>query len=142
MMGRETNFCGEWEIPLFFWLSYIANYIYWPMKTQTSPQVLLQQMAQIQHMERGKLCVMSQGRGGPYYNHQTWENGKNTSRYVPGPQVGAVAQAIAGYQRFESLAEQYVELMVQKTREEMAAGFKKKTSLPSSSWPRTRKSKS
>jgi len=112
------------------------------MNTKSSPQSVVNDMAQIQHMERGKLCVMSQGRGGPYYNHQTWENGKNTSRYVPGPQVGAVAQAIAGYQRFESLAEQYVELMVQKTREEMAAGFKKKTSLPSSSWPRTRKSKS
>jgi hypothetical protein len=112
------------------------------MKTQTSPQVLLQQMAHIQQMERGKLCVMGQGPGGPYYNHQTWENGKNTSRYVPGPQVEAMAQAIAGYQRFEGLAEQYVHLMVQKTREEMAAGFKKKTLRPKSSWPKRRKSSS
>jgi hypothetical protein len=107
------------------------------MKTQTSPQVLLQQMAQIQQMERGKLCIMGQGPGGPYYNHQTWENGKNTSRYVPGPQVEAMAQAIAGYQRFESMAGQYVQLM-----EEMAAGFKKKTSRPMSSWPRKGKSSS
>jgi hypothetical protein len=112
------------------------------MKTQTSPHVLLQQMAQIQQMERGKLCVMGQGPGGPYYNHQTWENGQNTSRYVPGPQVEAMAQAIAGYQRFESLAAQYVQLMVEKTREEMAAGFKKKTSRPTSSWPRKGKSSS
>jgi len=28
-------------------------------------------------MERGKLCLMHQGSYGPYYNHQTWENGKN-----------------------------------------------------------------
>jgi hypothetical protein len=56
--------------------------------------------------------------------------------------VEAVAQAIAGYQRFESLAEQYVQLMVQKTREEMAAGFKKKTSRPMSSWPKRGKSSS
>ena len=112
------------------------------MKTQTSPQVLLQQMAQIQHMERGKLCVMGHGPEGPYYNHQTWEKGKNASRYVPGPQVEAMEQAIAGYQRFESLAEQYVQLMVQKTREDMAAGFKKKTSHPISSWPKKGKSSS
>ena len=112
------------------------------MKTNLSPQVLLQQMARIQQMECGKLCVMGQGPGGPYYNHQRWENGKNTSRYVPGPQVAAVAQAIAGYQRFESLAEQYVQLMVQKTREEMAAGFKKKTLRPKSSWPKRRNSSS
>ena len=112
------------------------------MKTATSPQVLLQQMAQIQHMERGKLCVMGQGPGGPYYNHQTWENGRNTSRYVPGPQVKGMEEAIAGYQRFESVAEQYVQLMVQKTREEMAAGFKKKTLRPKSSWPKRRKSSS
>jgi len=112
------------------------------MKMQTSPQVLLQQMAQIQQMERGKLCVMGRGPSGPYYNHQTWENGKNSSHYVPGPQVEAMAQAIAGYQRFESLAEQYVQLMVQRTREEMAAGFKKKTPRPMSSWPRRGKSSS
>lgn len=112
------------------------------MKTQTSPQVLLQRMAQIQQMERGKLCVMGQGPGGPYYNHQTWENGKNTSRYVPRAQAEAMAQAIAGYQRFEGLAEQYVQLMVQKTREEMAAGSKKKTSRPISSWPKKWKSSS
>jgi hypothetical protein len=86
-------------------------------------------MAQIQHMERGKLCVMGQGPGGPYYNHQTWENGKNTSRSVPGPQVEAMEETIAGHQRFENLAEQYVQLMAQKTREEMAAGFKKKTAF-------------
>jgi hypothetical protein len=110
------------------------------MKTPVSPQGLLQQMAQIQHMERGKLCVMGQGSGGPYYNHQTWEKGKNTSRYVPSSQVEAMTQAIEGYQRFETLSEQYVQLMVQKTREEMAAGLKKKTSRPESSWRRKRKS--
>ena len=103
------------------------------MKTQTSPHVLLQQMAQIQQMERGKLCVIGQGPEGPYYNHQTWENGKNASRYVPRPQVEAMEKVIAGYQRFESLTEQYVQWMVQKTRGEMAAGFKKKTLRPISS---------
>jgi len=141
-LGVRRNIAGNVNSPLFFWPGYIDNYIMWPMKIQTLPQVLLQQMAQIQQMERGKLCVMGQGSGGPYYNHQTWENGKNTSRYVPGPQVEAMAEAIAGYQRFENLAQQYVQLMVQKTREEMAAGLKKKTRRPKSSWPKRRKSSS
>ncbi len=110
------------------------------LKTPLSPQALLQQMAQIQHMERGKLCVMGQGSGGPYYNHQAWEKSKNTSRYVPASQVEAMTRAIAGYQQFASLSEQYVQLMVQKTREEMAAGIEKKTPRPAFSWRRRRKS--
>jgi len=110
------------------------------MNDQKSPQVLLQQMAQIQRMERGKLCVIRQGADGPFYNHQTWENGKNTSRYVPRDQVDALEQALAGYQSFESLSKEYVRLLVEKTRAERAAGFKKKRPRRQSSWPRTRKS--
>ncbi len=52
------------------------------MNTQTTPQSVLKS-AQIQHMERGKLCILREGPEGPYYNHQSWENGKNVSRYVP-----------------------------------------------------------
>jgi hypothetical protein len=40
------------------------------------------------------------------------------------------------------LTEQYVELLVEKTRAEREAGSKKKTRLPNSSLPRTRKSSS
>jgi len=111
------------------------------MNNKITPQVLLQQMAQIQQMERGKLCVIRQGPAGPYYNHQTWENGKNISRYVPRQEVEAVEQAIAGYQKFVALSEQYVQLMVGETRAERAAGVKKKHLPPKSSWPKTRKSK-
>jgi hypothetical protein len=110
------------------------------MTTPNSPQVLLQQMAQIQHMERGKLCILRQGPDGPYYNHQTWENGKNTTHYVPRQQVEALAEAIAGYQNFARLTGQYVELMVEKTRAERTAGLKKKTPPRKSAWPRKRKS--
>ena len=110
------------------------------MNDQKSPQVLLQQMAQIQRMERGKLCVIRQGADGPFYNHQTWENGKNTSRYVPRDQVGALAEAIAGYQSFESLSQEYVRVMVEKTRAEREAGSKKKLPRRKSSSPRKRKS--
>ena len=40
-------------------------------------------MAQIQQMQRGKLCVMGQVPGGPFYNHQTWETGKTLPAMSP-----------------------------------------------------------
>ena len=112
------------------------------MNTPITPQSLLQQIAQIQQLERGKLCVIRQGPDGPYYNHQTWENGQNVSCYVARDQVPALQQAIAGYEQFEALVEQYVQLKVRQTRAERAAGSKKKTARPNSSWPKTRKSNS
>ena len=80
----------------------------------STPQTLLKQMGQIQDMERGKLCPMQDGR---YFNHQTWEQGRNVVRYVPAEQVAPLRASIAGYQRFARLAEQYVALMVQRTRQ-------------------------
>jgi hypothetical protein len=38
------------------------------------------QKAQIQPLERGKLCIIRHGPDGPYYKYPTWENGKNVSR--------------------------------------------------------------
>jgi len=110
------------------------------MNAQITPQSLLQQIAQIQHMERGKLCVLRQGSQGPYYNHQTWENGKNLSRYVPRDDVPALQQAIAGFEQFQNLIDQYAQMVIERTRAELASGTKKKTPPPQSSWPRTRKS--
>lgn len=111
------------------------------MKTSLSPSDLLRQIALIQRMERGKLCVIRHGPSGPYYNHQSWEAGKNTSRYVPADQVAAMQEAIAGWRQFEALIEQYANCVIEKTRQEMAAGAKKKT-RPISSWPKSRKSSS
>jgi len=110
------------------------------MNALFAPQSILQQIAQIQHMERGKLCVLRQGPQGPYYNHQTWENGKNVSRYVPPNAVPALQQAIAGYEQFQNLTHQYAQMIIQQTRAEMAAGLKKKTRRPKSSWLKMRKS--
>jgi hypothetical protein len=110
------------------------------MNAPITPQSLLQQIAQIQHMERGKLCVLREGPPGPYYNHQTWENGRNVSRYVPQDQVPALQQAIAGYERFQNLTDQYAQIIIQQTRADLAAGLKKKTPRPKSSWPKTKKS--
>lgn len=107
----------------------------------TLPQRLLQQIAQIEGMERGKLCVMREGPTGPYYNHQNWEDGKNVSRYVPQEEVADLQKALAGYQTFQSLSEQYVDLIVKRTRQERSAAQKKDPPL-NSSGPSRKKSRS
>lgn len=110
--------------------------------TPITPHSLLQQMAQIQQMERGKLCILRHGPNGPYYNHQTWENGRNVSRYVPPDQLEAMQQAIAGYEQFQSLVKQHVEQVVQSTRAQREAGSKKKTAASISTSLKRRKSSS
>jgi len=76
---------------------------------------LLKRMAEIERMERGKLCPMT---GRPHYNHQTWRNGRNEARYVPAREVKALQKAIKGYQLFIKLAEQYVDEVIRLTRRE------------------------
>ena len=110
------------------------------MNSTMTPTSLLQQIAQIQYMEPGSLHIIREGPCGPYYNHQSYEDGKHVSRYVPQAQVPQLQEAIDGYKRFEDLVENYAKLMVQKTRDERSSGLKKKR--PNSSSPKTRKSKS
>jgi hypothetical protein len=111
------------------------------MDTKLTPESLLQQIAQIQHLDRGTVSVLRQGPQGPYYNHQCYENGRNVSRYVPPAQVPELQAAIEGYHQVQELMAQYVQLMVERTRAERTGGAKKKNlSRRESSWPRTRKS--
>jgi hypothetical protein len=127
-------------IPLFFGAK-VYTYVYiYAMNTDSTPQSLLKQIAQIQRMEPGKLCVIGQGPNGPYYNLQCRERGKTLSRYVPGDQSAVVAEHTANYRRFQDLVSQYAEMVVAHTRAEREAGAKKKTPRPKSSSPRTRKS--
>lgn len=109
------------------------------MNAALTPQELLNQIAQIQRMERGKLCVLRQGPTGPYFNCQSHEKGKNFSRYVPQDQLPAYREAIAGYHKFQELTEQYAQQVIEKTRAELAASKKKSRSRRNSSLPRTRK---
>ena len=109
------------------------------MKHLNSTQIL-QQIAQIQHMEPGKLCVIRQGPKGPYYNLQCREQGKTLTRYVPPDQVEVLTQHTANYQRFQELVGQYAQLIIEQTRAARMGGLKKKTSRPRSSWPKTRRS--
>lgn len=110
------------------------------MNSKPAPQSLLHEIAQIQHLDRGTLSVIRQGPAGPYYNHQCYENGRNVSRYVPAEQVPDLKAALEGYRQVQSLMAQYVQLMVEKTRDERLARSKKKTQRPNSSWRKTRKS--
>jgi hypothetical protein len=88
-------------------------------------QHLLQQIAAIPAMERGKLSTYSfkerSGASGPYYKLQHWENGKNQTRYVPTDEVPALQAALAGYAQYRQLAEQYAELVITETRQNIAS---------------------
>jgi hypothetical protein len=100
------------------------------MKTPITPESVLQNLAQIQRLDRGSVSVIRQGPAGPYYNHQRYENGRNVSRYVPTEQVAEFQAALADYQRFQQLVRQYVELLVARTRAERQAGSKKAPPTP------------
>jgi hypothetical protein len=101
---------------------------------------ILQQIAHIQAMERGKLSIIKESAAGPFYKLQAREHGKNRTRYVPREQVPAVQDAIEGYKQFQALTEQYAEEVITQTRTALAAGSKKKPSPRRSSSPRSRKS--
>ena len=85
------------------------------MKT---PQALLKEIAAIRAMERGTLCRM---RSGPYFNHQTWQDGRNRVRYVSKTEFTALRDAIAGYRRFLTLTRQYADLIIHRSRAERLA---------------------
>lgn len=85
------------------------------MELTSKMKRLLERMAKIERMERGKLCRMT---GRSHYNHQTWHNGRNEVRYVPASEVAALEKAIEGYRLFISLAEQYADEVIRLTRRE------------------------
>jgi len=85
------------------------------MKHTKRMERLLEHMAAVERMERGKLCRMG---GRPHYNHQTWQNGKNVVRYVPKGEVEELKRDIAGYQQFMNLAEQYADEVIKACRRE------------------------
>jgi hypothetical protein len=85
------------------------------MKNTKKMTRLLERMAAIERMERGKLCRMG---GRPHYNHQTWRNGRNEVRYVPKDEVAELKKDIAGYQLFIKLAEEYADEVIRASRRE------------------------
>lgn len=110
------------------------------MSSSISLPHVLQQIARIKSMERGKLSVIKESASGAFYKLQARENGKNHTRYIPRQQVPAIQQAIEGYKQFQSLTGQYAQEVITQTRAAIAAGSKKKPSPRKSSWRRNRKS--
>lgn len=108
-----------------------------------SKQHLLQQIAAIPAMERGKLSAYSfkerSGAAGPYHKLQHWHNGKNQTRYIPADELATVEAALAGYARYQQLTEEYAQLVIEETRQNLAASKKSISRRPSSS-PKRRKS--
>jgi hypothetical protein len=81
-------------------------------------------------MERGKLCVIRQSPNGPYYNLQSWEKGRNITRYVPRDQVPILEADIKAYEQFQALVEEYAQLVIDQTRAQRMIGLKKKNQHP------------
>ena len=106
------------------------------MSNRLTKQQLLQRIAAIPDMERGKLSSYSftarSGAAGPYYKLQHWQDGQNHTRHIPAEELPAVKAALAGYAQYQQLTEQYAELVIAETRQSIAAS-KKSQSLPPSS---------
>jgi hypothetical protein len=106
------------------------------MSHRLTKQQLLQRIAAIPAMERGKLSPYSfkerSGSTGPYYKLQHWQNGQNHTRHIPADELSAVEAALAGYAQYEQLTDQYAQLVIAETRQ-CTAALKKSKSLPPSS---------
>jgi len=102
------------------------------MKTHSKrPDGLLQQIADIERMEPGKLCAIGHGKNGTYYNLQCREHGKSVSRYVPQDQVERVRENTGNYHTFQKLVDEYAQEIITRTREERLEGKKKGRALSS-----------
>ena len=101
------------------------------MECEQRRQEILREINSITRMERGKLCVQSQGPDKPpFYKLQCWHQGKNQTRYVPAAEVASVQAALAEHERFQELAEEFVELTVQQTHSSDASERKKTPARP------------
>ena len=101
------------------------------MNSPQNPDILrrrdeiLQEMAKIDRMQRGTLSeqffkTKKAGREvihGPYYVLQQWMNGKHCSQRVPAKEILPVRGAIEGRERFEKLAQEFIEITERLTRE-------------------------
>lgn len=105
---------------------------------------LLEQMAAIPAMERGKLSpyVLKERShtASPHFKLQRWQEGKNHTRHVSADELPAVQSALAGYAQYRELTEQYAQLVIQETRQNIAGAKKKNQSRPKSASPRKKKS--
>jgi hypothetical protein len=87
------------------------------MKAEQRRREILQEINTITRMERGKLCLQSRRPSSPpFHKLQCWHRGRNQTRYVPAEEVSSVQEALAGHERFQQLAEEFVDLTITQTR--------------------------
>lgn len=87
------------------------------MHSQRSPETILQDIAAIRVMERGKISEIRRAGGKVYYNLQFWTAGKNRCEYVPAKHVDEVRQALANHSRYRELVEEYATVVERNTRQ-------------------------
>jgi hypothetical protein len=110
------------------------------MSLGRTPEDILRDMMAIPSMERGKLCEMRTKSGGRYYNLQFWREGRNRCEYVSKDRLPAVQNAVANYQRFCELTQEYAAAVEAQTRNErQTCGGSKKNSRTGSRTPPDRK---
>jgi len=88
------------------------------MSPGRTPDDILRDIMTIPSMERGKLCEMRTKSGGRYYNLQFWREGKNRCEYVSKDRLPAVQKAVANYQCFCELTQEYATAIEAQTRSE------------------------
>ncbi|HEX4119630.1 MAG TPA: hypothetical protein VH619_03300 [Verrucomicrobiae bacterium] len=109
------------------------------MKSELRRQEILQEINSITRMERGKLCLQSRRSGSPpFHKLQCWHQGRNQTRYVPAEEVSSMQEALAGHERFQQLAEEFVDLTIGQTR---ASDAERKKNFKKSKPSATRKPK-
>ena len=104
---------------------------------------LLEQIAAIPAMERGKLSKYTfkerSSTSGPYHKLQRWQDGKNHTRHISADELPAIQSALVGYAQFRQLTEQYADLVIAETRQNIV-GSKKNQFHAKFSSPRKKKS--
>ena len=86
------------------------------MGSSTTPDGILAEIGAIRFMERGKVSEIRRPNGKVYHNLQIWRNGRNRCEYVPERDLEKVQEAVANYQRFTALVEEYAEVVERSTR--------------------------
>jgi len=111
----------------------------------TKRAALLQQMSALDSMELGSLKAEyrpgpSGSPSGPYFKHQVWKDGANQSQRVSPEEAPALQAAIDHRLHFESLAQAFIDLTVEHTRQNRFPDSLKKKIIRVS-WPRKRRSR-
>jgi hypothetical protein len=94
-------------------------------------EALLAQLARITTLERGTLAEEYRERPapksggtvrlGPYFKHQCWEQGRNSSRRVPNAEVERLREDLQNGQRFDQITSELATLAIAEGRAQRAA---------------------